>query len=450
MPDMRSRFLPVSFSRLVDGLCEEFADEAEHAGFREMVGEMQRIIADEAYSLQQRLTQLYDPFDRDSELLRAPPPPRPGRNRPKNLKGEKRAAWDRYDAYQDQRRRQLDELRRCVEYLFDKANFDEVPVEGVRKLLDDTRRYGPGVKVNLDSYEVCRVFGRGRVMLHKSRRMFRRFGRMVRYDTPSFSRLATMVKQPGDLHVQIYLYRNIDGDEFAPLLPGSKIRVSWMDRLMMLAAGGGSIAMVLRLIKTVDSYWQRATDSSVQALSWWPMTAIAGAVLLVASKALMSYKRAKDKYIRVITKSMFDSSLDNNAGALSYLIRLMTKEENQEGLLAYGIGLTRLGGRCTRTELDAAVESWCRERFDAKGTNFQVGDAVETMSRLGMLEDEGRTLTLRPLDQVAERLGQMRRDLTTTRYHLDAVEVHHRRAAAIEAGEYWICPNTGADGEIRR
>ena len=59
------------------------------------------------------------------------------------------------------------------------------------------------------------------------------------YKVPEFSRLATVVKQAKEEFLQIYLYREIEGDEFAPLLPGSKVQVGWFDRLMMLAAGQG-------------------------------------------------------------------------------------------------------------------------------------------------------------------------------------------------------------------
>jgi hypothetical protein len=445
MPDLRSRFLPVSFDDLVDGLGASFPDDPQRERFRAVVREVRRLVADEAITLQEHLNALYDPFDRDSELIHESPPPRPRKHKPKRVKPAQREAWEKYEAFVRQHDERLAALCRCVEYLFDKANFDELPAEQVTDLLEASRRHGLRIKVRPERYEVVRVFVRGHRRRTKRQRMLAKGYRKVDYEVPSYSRLATMVKVPGQDHLQVYLYRNIDGDEFAPLLPGGKVRVGWLDRIMMLAAGGGAIGLVLRLINTV----KQVADPAKTELPIWPVFAIAAA-FVVGFKALMSYKRARDRHIRIITQSMFDSSLDNNAGALSYLIRLMTKEESQEGLLAYAVGLTRLEGRCTRMQLDAAVERWLRETFGerAAGANFQVGDAVETMSRYGMLADDGDHLQIRPPEQVAPALAEMRSRMATGDYHLDAIGQFQQRRTRLEAGEYWTCPNRTADGEV--
>lgn len=447
MADLRSRFLPISFVDLLAALTLEY-EPAQRPRFAEMVAEMRRIIANEAHTLQGRLDELYEPFDRDSEVVHGPPPPRPGRHRPKHPRPEAAEAWAAYDRYHRRRQDTLDRLARCIEYLFEKANFDELPPERIDRLLEMTRQYGLRMRVRPERFQIARVFGRGRHVKQKQKRRLRRLGRTETYDAPAYSRLATMVKAPDQRFLQIYLYRDIDGDEFAPLLPGGTVRVGWLDRLMILAAGAGAIGMVLRLIGQAQNWLQRTGGAEVQRQPWWPILLMGGAVALVAAKAWTSYRRSKQKYLRIITKSLFDSSLDNNAGALAYLVRLMAKEESQEGLIAYVVAARRLGGRCTRRELDAAVERWLDERFAVRGANFQIGDAVETMARLGMLAEDGPTLAIRPLKPVAEHLTAVRRDRSTGEYHLEAIEAHHRRIARIEAGQCWTCPALGADGQV--
>jgi hypothetical protein len=113
--------------------------------------------------------------------------------------------------------------------------------------------------------------------------------------------------------------------------------------------------------------------------------ALVSGVVGYGLRSFHGYLRTREKYQLSLTRSLYFQNLDNNAGVLYHLLNEAEEQEFREVVLAWWL-LWRGGMQGSRpAELDAAAEQWLALRCGLT-VDFEVGDALEKLHRLGLAE----------------------------------------------------------------
>ena len=109
--------------------------------------------------------------------------------------------------------------------------------------------------------------------------------------------------------------------------------------------------------------------------------------------------------MKALAESLYFKNLDNNAGVFHHLIDAAEEEEFKEAVLAYYFLLTE-NRDLTKTQLDAAVESW----FGSKHTcqiDFEIADALSKLERFGLVSQDGDIICCKSLNDAKVQLDSI-------------------------------------------
>ena len=189
------------------------------------------------------------------------------------------------------------------------------------------------------------------------------------------------------LHLKVF--KEVACNKLEYLLPDGKIKMSRFDKMFL---GGsvavGSVLVGLRSLPMLDSY----------QLHW--MWAGLGLAALAGGRAWVGYRNKRNKYLASLAATLYFKTVANNRGVLTLLADRAVDEEFKEALLAYVFILSppnRRGVpgtahtpsppvRPTSPELRVRVEGWLGGRFGLRGLQFDVEDALDKLSELGILK----------------------------------------------------------------
>jgi hypothetical protein len=188
------------------------------------------------------------------------------------------------------------------------------------------------------------------------------------------------------------------------MLPGLQVRMSLLD--------GGKIGgpMVLglgisgsKLVPALLAGGLLASFGSLTAAG--AFIGLATAPIFVGLRSLSGYQNTKRRYQLTLAQSLYFHNLDNNAGVLFRLLDEAEEQENREALLAYYFLWREAGSEGWTPEfLDERVEEFLEKSTGLK-VDFEIGDALDKVKRLGMVEEvgEGR-LRAAPIQKALEAL----------------------------------------------
>ena len=103
-------------------------------------------------------------------------------------------------------------------------------------------------------------------------------------------------------------------------------------------------------------------------------------------KVFFGYKQSKDRYQSLVTRSLYDKSLDNDRGVIFALVDALEQQEVKESLIAY-FYLWQNGPK-TEDELDAIAERFLLDDFGVE-VDFEVDDAIEKLVELDLVQPAG-------------------------------------------------------------
>ncbi len=206
-------------------------------------------------------------------------------------------------------------------------------------------------------------------------------------------------------------FRHVARAELITLHPGAKPTMRPRDQVFLAVpalAGGIPVALqiapaVTVLFAVIAAYlgMRGAIEESQlkQALA-----AISGLVAVGAfvMRQWMKYERQTLKYQKQLSDTVYFRNVANNAGVLDALIGAGEEQDAKEAILAYAL-LRRAENGLTKPELDRAIEAFLREamRLDV---DFEIGDALAKLERLGLVTAEGETLRAAPIAEALARL----------------------------------------------
>lgn len=376
-PDItREHYLPVEAAHLSQRLYDELpaADRPHWESFERVLA------ATLHHAFHDRLSALmaaYAPFDPDRELPL-----------PRNFNREELAHLQL---------QLFDDFRR----LLARANFVQLAEEDIDEALEAASEWGVSLHVDTSAFEHLDVYARGDKVAERTRRSWWNFYRPRTVEIPVYERLAVIFRvrdartMPCDAHgglrpshtlqvcdqrpVYIKLFKNVPKMDVDMLLPGTKVRMSWIDQgKIMLPTLSGLALAAIKIAKGA------VVLTFVSVYGMLAFLGFVGGTLAYGLKSFFGYLQTKDKYHLHLTRSLYYQNLDNNAGVFARLLYEAEQQELREVLLALAL-LRKHTDRdgMTAAELDVEAEAWMDRQFGAR-VDFEVHDALAKLHDWGL------------------------------------------------------------------
>ena len=308
----------------------------------------------------------------------------------------------------DQRSRNEGELFGKFTALMERANFKRLSRDEMQQALQEVATVaGVQTHVDLGMFERLEIFVRGDVMGKIHRRSWKKLGRKEEIHVPLYQRLVLIVKlRPhkrldrdiDTSRVYLKIFKDIPKVDQDMLLPGARIRLSRLDKALIiypLAAGIG-----LTLYNIGASILESSLAAAGSLLTW----GLAGAIGGYGYKSYHSYQVKKQDYSLKLTKSLYYKSLDNNTGVLMRLLDEAEEQECRETFLAYFcLWQYAPPEGWTAEQLDDYVELYLEGHANLK-VDFEIGDALAKLERLKIVRKTGTAYHVQPIDKALEML----------------------------------------------
>jgi hypothetical protein len=313
--------------------------------------------------------------------------------------------------------------------VLDAANFEKVTAEDLQQALGEESLFQIRLEVDFADFEDVIFFRRGKTV--KEETLVKFFGlRKKTFQFTNYERVAIYIKfkeaayfeerkrknlyfEPGSTIIK--LFHNVPKADLEMLFPNSKVRMKPIDKIIIgvPAAVSGIIVLVtklgasLLLVGSVISFWLGLKDQEVQIKQQHLIALGAGLGTLggFLFRQINKYKNRKIKFMKALSDNLYFKNLDNNAGVFYHLIDAAEEEEFKEAVLAYYFLLTAKE-TLTKKELDDRIESWLAERWDCH-IDFEIGDAVDKLQRLELIEVDADHLGCVPLAAAKQKLDSI-------------------------------------------
>jgi len=400
------RFIPFSKSDVIE-MCIKDArlSETEIEGFRGLCQILEALFHFEFHARLEKLKVCYRPFNPDTDT---------------------RLMFNYSDAEKNELQKQLVSEMTAV---LDAANFEKVTAEDLQQALGEESLFQIRLEVDFDDFEDVIFFRRGKTVkeetlvkffgLWKKKFQFTNYERVAIYikfkEKPYFEsqKRKNLYFEPGSTIIK--LFHNVPKADLEMLFPNSKVRMKTIDKVIIgvPAAVSGIIVLVtklgasLLLIGSVISFWMGFKNEEVQIKQQHLIALGAGLGTLAGFifRQISKYKNRRIKFMKALSDNLYFKNLDNNAGVFYHLIDAAEEEEFKEAVLAYYFLLTARQV-LTKEELDQRIEKWLAKRWDCR-IDFEIGDAVHKLQRLGLIAVDGGHLRCVPLAEAKCQLDSI-------------------------------------------
>ena len=320
-------------------------------------------------------------------------------------------------ATESEKQIQLEDLIERFAALLDHANFKRLTRDELEDIMRGASEWGVDMRVPWEAYEKVDLYVRGRSVGRRLRRKWYRFFRLEEVIVPVYSRVVLILKQrehkvlgkePDTEHVFLKLFKDIPTMDLEMLLPGTTIRMPWLDRLRLGGSGLGSLGYVLFKLQTMLGTVLKALglvttgamfgDQGVVALLalYAPLALVGG----YAYKTYASFNTTKKSYELQLSQSLYYQNLDNNAGVLYRLLNAAEEQESREVLLSYYFLWKYSGERgWTAKELDEYVELELGRQIDHE-VDFDIDDALAKLKSNNLAKERDGRWHAIPLTEV--------------------------------------------------
>ena len=397
--DGLDEFIPVRKSDILSALVEQgaFANDDEREKFRQLCQMLASVYHYEYFGLLERLRNDYYYFSPDIAA---------------------HAAMDR-----ELIERTYADLVRSLDTVLKDANFIELPHDEIDDAHQRRTVLRVEVKASLDDFREVRFYRRGHHI--EQFEVSEWFGlRKRKVDAEVYDDVVLMVAmkshaeivsrrelrtlerrkiQPGS--VLLKYFRNIASSDLNALFPNARVVMSNLDKLMLgVPAIAGGIPILLNLYATITVLFlvlgfYLGVGASIEDKDMkTALAALTGLAALgaFAMRQWVKYQRQSLKYQIELTDNVYYRNINNNAGIFDYVIGAAEDQECKEAFLAYHF-LHTASSPPTADELDSRIEAWLLKTFGVD-LDFEVGDALAKLERLGLLKREGERLFVPPLD----------------------------------------------------
>jgi hypothetical protein len=313
-----------------------------------------------------------------------------------------------------ERERKRAEVFREFTSLMERANFKHLSRDDVQAAIEGgASDWGINMYVNWDVFEQLEIYARGDSKSTRTRRHAILFWRKIEKEVDTYSRLVILVKLrphkklPENINTEaifLKLFKDIPKLDLEMVLPGTQLQMPRSQRYKLGGSLLGTIGYAIWKVWTDLWFAVKAVAAgamgAVGAALWGPFVLLAG----YGYKQYYSYQVTKQTYSKMLTESLYFQTLDNNAGVLTRLLDEAEEQECREALLGYYC-LWRFAPPegWTAEHLDDYVELFLEGTCNLK-VDFEIGDALDKLERLGMVEKSGDHYRAAPLTTALERL----------------------------------------------
>ena len=401
----RERFIPVRKGDLLDALTQHGAlgGESERAGFREICRRLAAICHYDYFERLERLRQDYFYFAPDVD--------------PHARFGEAALAA----AYAD--------LVRSFTSVLKDANFVELSDAEIERAHDEHKTTRVKLAFSRDDFREVRFFHRGHhtetievrkwAGLRKERHPVTVYEDIVLFAATRVVPAIALRRErrllerrrirPGS--VLIKYFRNVAASDLNALYPNVRVVMGMLDSLALgVPAIIGAVPILINLTSTVTVLFLvigfyvglvAAVEHDELKRAFAAMSGLAALIGFV-TRQWLRYQRQSLKYQKELTDNIYFRNVNNNAGIFDYMIGMAEDQECKEAFLAYYF-LHAGAAAPTQDELERTIELWLQQTF-AVDIEFQVGEALARLDRLGLLSRDGERLAVPPSEETLTRL----------------------------------------------
>lgn len=404
----RATFIPLRQKDLQAVLIKKFQiTDGELAEYKELCSRLQAIFHVEHLSSLLYLEEIYDTLDPDSNMVDL-----------KTVSVEKREAL-------------TNALLNQLEKLLTSAHYKRLSREELERAIEVGCQWGVQLDVNFDIYDRLEIYARGYRTVKLTRRRWQNLFRLETIKIPEFQRLImafrmspalnagkkdkfkTNHKSLDEKFVYLKAFKNIPENDLEILLPGSKVRLTKLDRAKILLPTLSGMAFTI---------WKVARGVVVLSLAFHFANILGWAILIGAIggyvfKSILSYLNTKNKYQFGLTESLYVKNLDNNSGVIYRILNDAEEQELCEAVLAYTFlwKCTEPERGMTEYELDQLVEEFIVE-ITGIDVDFEVHDGLGKLERLGLAaKNERQRWTASPIHLATGRLNKNWNELFESR-----------------------------------
>jgi hypothetical protein len=402
----RNRFIPFRKADVVE-MCitDTRLSDLEQKLFRDFCRILQSLIHFEFQQQLETLKDCYAPFnpDADTRLIHT---------------------------YSPQEKQRLQEkLVESMNAILNAANFEKVTETDLQEALDEESLFKIRLEVDFQDFEEVIFYRRGESK--KRETLVKFFGlKKVPVEFTNYERVAIYIKfkeaayfearkrdsdnfSPGSTIIK--LFQNVPKADLEMLFPNSEVRMKTIDKLIIgIPAAVSGIAVIatklgasILLIASIIAFWLGLKEKQV-TIEQRHLVALALGLATLGGfmfKQINKFKNRKIKFMKALTENLYFKNLDNNAGVFLRLIDAAEEEEFKEAVLAYYFLLTEERD-LTKTQLDAAVESWFESKHNSR-INFEITDALDKLERLGLVSHDGDIIRCKSLNDAKRQLDSI-------------------------------------------
>lgn len=401
--DILERFIPISLEKLISDLLNSNILATEQASlFEQFYCRYSKLFHAQSHSQLQDLKKLYQPFnpDKETEIVRI-----------------------------KENDDQIFCLKEELNTILNNANYEKISENDLNEALNKISPHGVKVSVDFEEFSDVSLFYRGSAIRTELHRDWKRLNlKKQEIEIPIYRRLFVLL-QPrnrkkwinhlskekkislkkatkhvdasletlgingSDDIIYLKLFKDIPQADLEMLFPNTRVQIRLFDKIKLGVMGGGGtaggvMATFTKLTAAID-----------------PISALIaiGGLLGVIWRQIAKIFSQRAKYSAILTKNLYFYSLDNNMGALTYLIDSAESEECKEAILAYFFLLVK--GKCTRAELDEHIETYIYKQYGIP-MDFEINDGLKKLQNANLLLVEKELINALPLDEANTRLIQ--------------------------------------------
>jgi len=299
-------------------------------------------------------------------------------------------------------------------HLMERANFKRLSWDDVQAAMDGgASDWGINMYVDKTAFERIEVFARGDGMSTRIKRGKLFFWKKEEKKVETYQRLVLMMKLRQHKRlgpnidtgkVFLKLFKDIPKLDLEMVLPGARVQMPRAQKGKLGASLLGTIGY--GIYKVWFDLYQATMAALEGALSFAGHAALGPIALLggYGYKQYAGYQITKQTYSKMLTESLYFQTLDNNSGVLTRLLDEAEEQECREAILAW-FCLWRYAPTEGWTDemLDDYVEMYLEQHANLE-VDFEIGDALEKVERLGIVQKTGDRWKAVPLASALEKL----------------------------------------------
>ena len=337
---------------------------------------IERIVSGRSSIDQSRFAKLYRSVDPDQEWKPISPTPSPSEDiESEDLESDEAATFESSS---------INNTIELCENLLLRAGYVKLGQDQIEECAGIASQWGVPLHVDFELFERLVVYARGDILGARVCRRMRRLYRRETVEVPIYQRMIVIFHlrdnqdsdeslQSSDLHLR--MFKNIPKQDIDMLLPGTRVRISGVDRVKIILPSIGGFLMSVRKIA---SY---ALLFAVLALNW--IAILVALVVGYAIKSFFSYFQTKSRYQLNLTRNLYFQKLDSNAGVAYHLASQAAAQQHNEMLVAYFAIVTHDKPISTR-RLRRRCERIFREAINLE-VDFQIARAVSALEASGLV-----------------------------------------------------------------